>query len=162
VLTDVIFILLLIAFVLHGLFKGFLRGVLSLVTVFLSIIISVLLAWPLALLFDSWFDWVENHGLAVVIIITAIVIFIIIRLAIFLLMRFVAKLKERSRVLNWLDMILGLLLGLFRFTLYFASLAAIISLAANIPPLARIPEWLFDESVIASWFYQLVLRLLPF
>ena len=158
--VDIIFCLALVGFVALGAFRGALRTLLSFVTVFLSIVGSILLAWPLALLFNRWFGWADRYGLVIVILIIAIVLFILIRIGVFLLERFIIRLKLRSRALNRVDTMFGLLIGFARFLLYFFILTWILNLAGNIRPLASIPEWLFDGSTVANWFYTWMSRLI--
>jgi len=155
-LVDVIFVLLALGFVVLGFFRGALRGLLGFVTVFISIVLSILLGWPIALLLNRWFGWADNIGLVALILIVAIVLFIAIRIAVVLLERFVIRLKQRSRALNRVDMIFGLVLGFARFMIYFFILTWILNIAESLGPLSSVPEWLFEDSTIARWFYEML------
>ena len=155
-LIDILFVLIAIAFLVHGFFKGFLRGILSFVTVFISIIISILLAWPISIWIQNWFD-LDDRLLTTAI--TAVFIFCLIRLALFFLMRFIKKLKEQSVALNRIDQFLGLALGLFRFLLYSFILVTLLLIASNISLLSGITNWFLDGSHVFAWLYGWMSRL---
>ena len=148
--VDIIFVILAIAFIAHGAITGALRGLLSFATGILAILLSLLIAYPIALLFSNWLGWNRLLTMAV----AAVIIYIIIRIIVFFLSRFIKRLKERMPTLNRVDRFFGLFIGFIRFFFYCLSLTFFLVLLSNAGPLARIPEWLFNGSTIASWVFD--------
>jgi len=152
VVVDIIFVILAIAFAVHGVITGAMRGLLYLTTGIFAIVVSLLIAFPIALLLSNSFGW--NRLL--VMAIAAVIIYIIIRIIVFVLSRYIKRLKEQRPTLNKIDRGLGLFVGLLKFFFYCLSLTFFLALLANAGPLARIPEWIFNDSTVAAWAYDLM------
>ena len=168
-LVDIIFVLLLIVFALHGAWRGFLKGLLAFFSVLISIVFSVLLARPIAGLLNGWFGWgdslgelvnenlginlAEDTGFLVLIAIVSVAFFIFLRIAVFFIARMITRLKRFSRRINRVDQLLGLFLGIFRFLLYFFALTALIVVASTLTATTGIEEFLFGDSNVAGWFF---------
>ena len=169
-IIDIVVGIALIAFALFGIRTGFMRGVLSFVSTFIAILIAFALARPIANLLDGWFKFSEplgrvfngsafenianNNGFLFFVLICGFALFVLTKVAVIFLKRLALKLKDRSKVLNTADRILGLGFGVFRFCLWVLFASGAIFVLSQINVTSGIHDWLFENSSVAVWVYD--------
>jgi uncharacterized membrane protein required for colicin V production len=160
-IADALLLIILLVNIFWGYKRGFMRGALGLVTSLVSLIAAFLLAKPVSVLLDNNFNLVEkitpwldehagflsnflneNQGKVMLFLLTLIGLFIIIRLILIIADRFLRKLKDSSKAVDFLDKTLGTLFGLFMATVYIAILFFAFDSLASISVLANLPKWI--------------------
>lgn len=166
--ADIIVSFVILAFCVWGIRTGFINGLLSFVTIFVGIVLSVLIARPLAGLLNRWFGWADsmagwfseggldgiarNNGILMLTVFVAIFFFILIMVGVFLLRRFVKRLRQTNRTFNKWDSVAGFFFGFIRFMMLACILSVGILLLDNMG--TGIHNWLFGNSTVAVWIYD--------
>lgn len=167
-LVDAIILLAFATFAVLGYLRGFVKSAASLVRISISVIIAFLLARPVAAVLSSIFKLdktlanafsMPGGGKAILTGIIAIVIFFAIRIALYKLVKFAEKSREKSQVFNKLDRWLGALFGAARFLFFFSLCAVVFYLLTRMPFLRSMEDTLLDGSHVAKWLYKLVVKL---
>ena len=161
-IADIVIVLIAVAFMAWGAYRGFMRGILGFITNTVAIILALLGARPILSLINSITNnTIVRDGQLGILIMVAIALFIAIRLIVMILKFKIMKIKDRFRMVNAVDRVLGALLGLFKFALAMAIVAILVLLLGNI--FSGLRPWLFEGSIIAEWIYDRALDVvLPF
>ena len=168
-ILDILVIATIIIFGVLGYTRGFIKSAMSLIKVSTSVIIAILLCKPFAKLLDNIFGLAKfcakafnkepADGNLILIAISALIIFIIIRV----ILRFINKLATNAKqnvIANRADSWFGFVFGIVRFCFVFCIFAAVVYIVTAIPFLDGIHTWLFKDSTIALWLYNIATDLL--
>jgi len=158
VVTDIVVVLVIIAFVVWGGFRGFMRTVLGFVTTTIAVIISIFASRPVLQLINSITNnTIERDGQIALHIMVAVGVFIFIKIMVMILKYKIGRIKERNGTVNKVDRLLGMLLGLVKFFVFACVIATFIMVLGSI--FSGLHNFLFGSSTVASWIYDLALEI---
>ena len=158
-LTDIIVIAIAFLFAVTGFSRGFIKSALSMVKISISVLIALLLCRPIATFLDNVFGLAgafDANGELLLVAITALVIFITTRLLLIYVKRAVKRAKEEHPALNKVDSVLGFVFGILRFLFLFFIFSLVLYIITLIPFLDAIRVWIFGESTVAAWLYEIM------
>jgi len=171
---------ILLAFIIIGAWRGFMRGILRFVTSTLGLIMSVFIARPIATVLDRWFGFsssfsrmftnegafyeiVRNTGFFFLVVVVAFTLFASVRIAAWLMSKKIKLITRSSKRIRRADRQLGALLGVFKFIIWVFLTSVLLMMLDSVSFTSSIPNAILGDSTIASWMYDLSLRILsPF
>ena len=142
-------------------------AVVGFVSGLLSFAIAVFSARPLANLMDKWFNmsasfsgFLSGNGRFISLLICGGVVYLICRLVFWVIAKFIIKIKEGNKVIDKMDKIAGLVLGIAKCIVSVCMMFVTIHLLTSIGFMATFRDWLLNGSYIGSFIYGLVERLI--
>jgi len=169
-LLDIIVIAAFIIFGVLGYSRGFIKSALSLIRMSTSVVIAIIVSRPIASFLNNTFDlaktcaWAfkttQSNGGLILIAIVALVVFLAIPFFMRFINRLAKKAKEKSKIARHADSWLGAVMGVIQFSFFFCILSAIVFIVTIVPFFKGLHDWLFGDSVVASWLYGLATDLI--
>ena len=156
---DIAICVILVLCLLVGWHRGFARTILGFVAAALSFILAVVLSRPLTSFFNNVFGMPNNF---IYVFIIGSVVYIFLRVSFWFAGRFISRVKERSRIVDEVDKVAGILLGFAKFFMLMCVAFIVIHLLSVIPFTSSAVDALFHRSVIGEWFYGIIRRMLRF
>jgi len=170
---DFIVGFVILVFVILGIKTGFIRGFFGSIATYASLIIAVTSARPLATSLNERYSWAEalsglieggggmnevgrGQGMLMLMLVTGLAIFLVVRILIAIVKRFLSNAAQKNKVLGRLDRILGVAFGLFRFMIFASLACGIVFFITRIGLFSGLESFLFTDSVLARWIYDLV------
>jgi len=165
---DIAICLILGLFLFLGWRTGLLRGLIGFVASTAALIIAIFNAKPLAKFLDKQVnlanhlgDLTGGNGKFISTLVCGVIIYILIRLLFFIISKVIKNVKEKSKAIDTIDKVLGLVLGTAKFLLVLCMVFIPIYLLSSISFIEKaINTWLLDKSVIGKFFYNLVIDLI--
>ena len=137
--------------------KGFMNGIIGFISGIVSFVIAIFTAGPVANLLDGFI----NLSGRLLVLISGVIVYVICRLVFWGLSRLVHKIKDNNRVIDKLDRIGGIFLGLAKYTMTIIMVFVVIYLLSSVKFMSGPIDWLFDKSVIGKFIYSdIVIKLI--
>ncbi|MDR0461904.1 MAG: CvpA family protein [Christensenellaceae bacterium] len=149
----------------YGWFKGFMNGVIGFVSGALSLAIAIPSAKGVSKIINKWFGLgktldgiIKGAGNWLSILICGIGIYLLCRFFFWGVSRAIKKFKEQYQLVDKVDRIAGLFLGLAKCALGISILFIVVYLLTSIPLMNNSMNWLLKGSKVGSYLYHLVVK----
>jgi len=132
--------------------QRFMNSIVGFIAGLVSFMVAVSTAKPFSNMTSKWFNmpgWIH-------VLICMVIIYAIVRLLFFILTKFVRKIKDDNRVIDKIDRIAGIILGVAKCTVCLAMFFLILSLLSHLSFIVDINAWLFKKSLIGEFLYNFV------
>jgi uncharacterized membrane protein required for colicin V production len=148
-----------------GWFKGFLNGIIGFVSGVLSLAAAIVLAKRVSNLLDKWFHivaelnkLVKGTGPWLSVLLCGIAIYLLCRLFFWGTAKAIRKFKEDHKLIDQIDRIAGLFLGLAKCALGVSILFIVVYLLSSIPFMSHTVDWFLKGSKIGKYLYDNVVK----
>ena len=150
-----------------GWFKGFLNGVIGFISGALSLAVAIACAKGVSKVVNKWFHLaaqfdkiLKNNGNWICILVCGIGIYLLCRLFFWGTAKAIKKFKEEHKLIDQIDRIAGLFLGLAKCALGLSILFIAVYLLSAIPFMHNTVNWFLKGSRVGKYLYHAVEKFL--
>ena len=154
-IIDIVLSLLFVFAAYMGFHGGFMRSLVKFASTSIAIIVAISASSPAAVAFQNKWNWGDKvGGVFVLTLILAVALFILIKIAAFFVSKFIATWKAKSPLTDRVDKIAGIFFGLATCFLNICFVFWAIRFLAQLGPMAKAVDWLFNSSHIGKGIYK--------